>query len=217
MPQFQERRTVHVLNVNNYFPELCALTFPTIERWAEKIGARVNYITKRRWPDWPVLTEKLQVWYDGMDSDWNILIDADILVHPDTPDMLGTFVPPTHVAAKDAYHADTHHYLDPYFIRDGRNIGISGCLVMSSRWTHDLWRPLPEEMNCEKACAQIKVPRKIVDELCISRNLARHGLKITAPVDPQKDYELFHHLCVDKGQPEQILDADKKWHAQNWK
>lgn len=209
------KRVVHVMLMNDYLPKLCKLTLPTIEAWAEKIDARVNYITRRRWPDWPLLTEKLQVWYDGMDNDWNILLDADILVHPDAPDMLGTLVPPDHVAAKDAFHAHTQMRTDTYFQRDGRDIGLSGCFVITSRWCHDLWRPITEEMTKEEVCKAILQERKCVDEYCISRNMARYGLKLTAPVDPATSYNLFYHLGAFGRSAEQMLEEARAWMKQN--
>jgi hypothetical protein len=212
-----EKRTVHVVVIDNYFPELCELSIPTIEAWAKKIGARMNFITRRRWPDWPVLTEKLQVFYDGMDSDWNILLDADIMVHPDTPDMLKGFVPPTHVAAKDAYNADKKFTMDAYFLRDGRNIGLSTCAVISSRWCHDLWYPLPDEMTAEAACSNIFQERKITDEYCLSRNMARFGHKLTAPLDPNKEYDKFYHLGAFAQDPQRILEEAKRWRTLHWK
>ena len=40
-------KIVHVLNINNYFPELCEITMPMIERYTKKIGAELNIIKKR--------------------------------------------------------------------------------------------------------------------------------------------------------------------------
>ena len=207
----KEKRTVHILYMNNYLPEVTKYTLPTIEAYARKIGAEVNYITKRRWPDWPILTEKLQVFYDGMNSDWNILIDADILVHPDTPDTLGTLVTPDQVASKDAYHASRQLRWDGYFQRDGRDIGLSSCLIMTSRLCHDLWIPIPEEMSLEQASAMILQDRQCIDELCISRNMARFGLKLTAPVDPVKDYDKFHHLGAYGRTEEEMVVEARTW------
>jgi hypothetical protein len=206
-----EKRTIHVVVIDNYFPELCELTLPTIEYWAKKIGARVNLITKRRWPDWPILYEKMQVFYEGLISDWNILLDADILVDPSTIDPLNTFIHPVQVAAKDAYHANTQlHIDDPYFFRDGRNIGLSTCAIFASRLNHDIWTPL--DMTPQEACSKIKIKRMIVDEYCISRNFARFGLKLTAPCDPRTDYDKFYHLGAYAQDKNRILELAKQWH-----
>ena len=219
-----ETRTIHIIIIDNYFPEMTKLTVPTIERWAERLSAKVNIITNRKWPEWPVLYEKMQVYYDGANSDWNILLDADILVHPDTPDPLNTFIHPTQVAAKDSYHADRQLHMDDYFFRDGRNIGISSCAVAASRLCHDLWTPL--EFSSEEAIKQIgrvetveKNPqqRYIVDEYCISRNLARFGLKFTAILDPNKDYDKLYHLGAYNRDNDQMLDEAHEWYKRNWK
>jgi len=212
-----EKRTVHVVNIDDFFPELFAITFPTVERWAQKIGARVNLITQRRWPDWPILTEKLQVWYDGADSDWNVLLDADILVHPDTPDMLGTLVQRHQVGVKDSYNADQQLKMDQYFLRDQRRIGVSTCAVVTSRWCHDLWYPLPLEMSREQACAGILQERKIIDEYCVSRNMARYGLEMQAILDPDRDYNRLLHVGSYDQDQNRILELAQRWKKDHWR
>ena len=213
-----ETRTIHVLIVNNYFPELTKLTIPTVELWAKKLNAKLNLITNRKWSDWPLLYEKMQVYYDGQNSDWNILLDADILVHPDTPDPLNSFIHPTQVAAKDSYHADRQFVgngMDQYFYRDGRNIGISTCAVASSRLCHDLWTPL--EISREDAEQRVYENRAIIDEYCVSRNLARFGLKLTAILDPKFHYDKLFHLGAFGRDKNQMLDEAKEWYKKNWK
>jgi hypothetical protein len=213
-----QKRCVHILLIDDYFPELCALTLPTIEAWAKRCNADVNYITKRRWPKWPLLTEKLQVYYDGTGYDWNILIDADVLVHPQTPDLFAQHLPADHIVAKDAYNAHRQFKIDNdiYFLRDGRDLGLSSCLVMASRWCHDLWRPLPEEMDLQTACDNILQERKCIDEYSLSRNMARFGFKVIPPVDPQTSYNLFYHLGVFGEDKDQVLKAAQAWRAQHW-
>jgi hypothetical protein len=212
-----QSRMIHVLLIDNYFPELCEISLPTIEAWAKKINAKVNYITKRRWSDWPMMTEKLQVWYDGADQDWNIFVDADVLIHPDAPDFL-SFQPADHVTVKDAYHAHKQFKTDdPYFLRDGRDLGLSACFLASSRWCHDLWRPLPEEMDVKQAVEIITQERKCIDEYSLSRNLARFGLKICPPVDPNKDYNLFYHLGTFGEDKDRVLTEARRWRDEIWK
>jgi hypothetical protein len=209
-----QSRLVHVLLLDNFFPELCEISLPSIEAWAKKIGAKVNYITKRRWPDWPLMTEKLQVYYDGSEQDWNVLVDADILIHPDAPDFLSK-QPADHVTVKDAYNAHRQFKTDDvYFLRDGRDIGLSACFIGSSRWCHDLWRPIPEEMDVATVNATITQERKCVDEYCLSRNLARYGLKICPPVDPRQGYNLFYHLGTFGEDKNRVLEEARRWRDQ---
>ena len=79
-------KIVHVVYINDYFPELWKYTFPSIEYYARKIGAELNVITERKFPDWHIHYEKTQVWEAGKNADANILFDSDILIHPEFPD-----------------------------------------------------------------------------------------------------------------------------------
>lgn len=204
---------IHVLIVNNYFPELTKLTLPTIEVYANKINASLNIITERKFKDWPILTEKLQV-YDYPDFDWNILMDADILIHPDTPDPLFNFNP-RFVGIKDDYKASMQFKIDKYFIRDGRNLGVSGCLVCTSRLTHDLWKFI-SDLNKEEIMENILQDRKCVDEYTISRNVAKYGLK-HMELFPVNYYNMLYHLGIYEQDQEKCLDVAKNWLKLNWR
>ena len=200
---------IHVLNVDNYFPELTKLTFPTIEAWANKIHADVNYITKRKYPDWPVEYEKLQIYQDGKDADWNILCDADILIHPDMYNPVD-HIHPIQVATKDSYKADNQLKMCDYFFRDQRNIGISGCFVMASRICHDLWEPL--DMTWEECKPNLTYLERNADEYCLSRNLAKYGLKYTSIFkNVGQDYKLLYHLGQYGQDQNQILKLANEW------
>jgi hypothetical protein len=136
-------------------------------------------------------------------------------MHPDTPNQLGTLIAPVQVASKDCYHADRQLTMDDYFFRDGRNIGISTCAVVASRICHDLWTPL--DMPLEVAVTKVYKARDILDEYCVSRNLARYGLKFTAFLDPAKDYDKAYHLGAFGRDKNQMLDEAKEWYRKNWK
>ena len=55
-------KILHVLNINDFFPELFALTFPTIKAYADRSGFTINLITERKFPDYPINYEKMQVY-----------------------------------------------------------------------------------------------------------------------------------------------------------
>jgi hypothetical protein len=210
----QESRLVHVINIDNYFPELFELTIPTIEFWTRKLRAKLNIITTRKFPDWPILYEKIQIFFDGHDIDWNILLDADILVQPDTPDPLYSNITPNQVAAKDSYHAHMQLKLDDCFYRDGRDIGLSTCTVITHRKCHKLWTPL--EMNPQEACEKILIDRMIVDEYTLSRNLAKYGFPLTAPFNPSLHYNNIFHIGAYAQDKNKVLDIAKKWRRKFW-
>lgn len=168
-------KTVHCVYTNNFFPELWHYTYPLLENYARKINARLNIITENKYPNWHPNYEKLQVYEHGRNSDANLLVDADVLIHPDFPDFT-SIVPEHHVAFNENYHADSRFETNDYFLRDGRNVGIATNVLVSYKSTHDIWEPLT--ISPELAYSKIITGQKnIVDEYCLSLNLAKYGLK----------------------------------------
>lgn len=204
--------SIHILNIDNYFPELFDITFKSVERYASKINASINIINKRKFLDYPLLTEKLQIYDIGHDYDWNMLIDADILIHPKTPNPFITFNP-IYVGNKDEYKADRQFKIDKYFFRDYRNIGLSSCLIATSRLTHDLWK-FPKDLTKNEIYENILIDRKIVDEYVISRNLSKYGLKYKELFNIN-DYDMMFHLGAYDQDKDKILDISKKWAKKN--
>jgi hypothetical protein len=168
-------KNLFVLRVNDYRPDLCRYTLPTIRGYAEKIGAKYVEITERVWPDWPVTYEKLQVHTLGAGADWNLLVDADFMLHPDLPDFT-KILPPHVVGFHYGFNAANFFKSNIYFERCGHSQAIAGGFVLTSRLTHDLWTPL--DMPLETALDQTK-RAFIIDEYTLSRNLARFGLKFS--------------------------------------
>ena len=134
------RKLIHVVNINDFFPELFALTYPTIRSYAERNGYMINMITERKFPDYPINYEKMQVYHDGREADLNMLCDADMLIHPHFPDVQEIVKDPAYVAFNDNYNISTKYQANkiPYFKRDGRDVGIATNFVVTSNLTHDL-------------------------------------------------------------------------------
>ena len=137
------RKLIHVVNINDFFPELFALTYPTIRSYAERNGYMINMITERKFPDYPINYEKMQVYEDGKDAEVNILCDADMLIHPQFPDVT-EFLQRDSISFNDNYNISWKYHVDriKYFMRDGRDVGIATNFVVTSDWTHDAWEPL---------------------------------------------------------------------------
>ena len=202
-------KILHVLNINDFFPELFALTFPTIKAYADRTGFVINLITERKFPDYPINYEKMQVYKDGEGADYNMLCDADMLIHPHFPDV-AEIVRPENVAFNDNYNISTKYYADriKYFVRDGRDVGIATNFVVTSSLTHDLWEPLPltQEQISGLAIPNDREPDEwnrgwghYADEFALSFNLAKYGLKYQGicPEDWQRPF-LIHVGTGDK-------------------
>jgi predicted O-methyltransferase YrrM len=185
-PARKVSKTIWTLNVGNYEPEICAHTYPLINLYAKKIGAEFRVLDERKFPDFPVTYEKMQIHTYGANSEWNLYIDSDTLVHPN-------FYDPTCLIGKETVLHNgkdvsaARYQPDAYFRRDGRYVGACNWFTVASDWCLDLWQPL--DIPLEQALASIYptvdernfgiTPEHLIDDYTLSRNIARYGLKFT--------------------------------------
>ena len=210
------RKLIHVVNINNFFPELFAFTYPTIRSYAERNGYMINIITERKFPDYPINYEKMQVYEDGKNAEVNILCDADMLIHPEFPDVT-EFLKRDSISFNDNYNISWKYHVDRirYFMRDGRDVGIATNFVVSSDWTHDVWEPLSlsqkdiedlaKKENTDSGGADGRGWGHYADEFALSYNMAKYGLKYTGVTweDWMRPW-LIHTGTGDKNQALQI-------------
>jgi len=188
------KKTVYTLNIGNYAPEICALTYPLIEAYARKIGADFHVIRERRFPGWPVVYEKLQIHELGREhgNDWNIYIDSDALVNPEMFDITEHLQKNT-VSHNGTDMAGIRWKYDQYFRRDGRHIGSCNWFTVASDWCLDLWRPL-DDLTLEQAMVNINITvgerncglcktEHLIDDYTLSRNIARFGLRVQTVIE----------------------------------
>lgn len=179
------KKTVFLLDVDGYAPEITELTYPLIRHYARKIGAEIYKITERKFLGWPPVYEKLQIKTIAKEigCDWAIYVDSDALIHPD-------FVDITHFLKKDTVchwgndNASMRWRHDEYFLRDGREIASCNWFTMASDWCLDLWTPL--DITFEEAKSRIFPtvdeintviePGHLIDDYTLSRNIAKFGL-----------------------------------------
>jgi len=203
------RQTIYTLIVDGFSPEITALTVPLMERYAAKIDARFHVIAERRFPAMPVCYEKFQVRELACASgdEWSLFLDADVLVHPDLPD-LSAFTPPHTVTFNAVDYGPVRFAPNDWSRRDGRHLAPGSWLVGGSRsvWS-DLWAPLTESV--EDAVSHITptmqeqrsgiTPTHLLDDYQLSRNIARYGLPVKtvmdlAAADPRlSGSEFFYH------------------------
>lgn len=191
------RKTLWTLNVGNYAPELCELTYPLLLAYARKMGADFQIINERRFPEMPVTYEKLQIFYLGRGNDWNVYIDSDAVIFPDMFDVTERIGKDT-VAHYSRDHCINRFKSNEYFRRDGRDIGSANWFTVASDWCLDLWAPihwhraperLPEEIVPSVIMKEIRpivverqagiTPEHLIDDYTLSLNIARYGLKFT--------------------------------------
>jgi hypothetical protein len=209
------RKAVWTVSVDNYLPELTKHTFPSLQHWADKIGADFHIISERKYPEFPPTYEKLQIYELGKPYEWNILVDADLMIHPDMPDLTKQ-VPPDHVGYYMGFDASLLFAADQYFLRHGKKIGVATNFVVTHGMVHDFWTPL--EFGWE--IARTKTKREfIIDEYCVSRNLAKFGLKHTGLFD-EKTMPLMVHFDITTEKPDwdsvltKIEKLEKQWSSE---
>ena len=195
------RKVIYTLRVGDYSRPICELTYPLLRAYAHKIGADIEIIKRRRWPDMPVVYEKLQVYYLAQENqnEWSIYIDSDTLIHPDMFDVTN------HLDRRTVCHngkdmAGNRWRYDRFFKRDGRHIGSCNWFAAASDWCVDLWHPL-DDLTLEEAVSNIFPtvdevrtgliePAHLIDDYVLSRNIARFGLKHTTVMDIQAGFGL---------------------------
>ena len=178
-------KAVFTLNIGNYAPDICAITYPLLQLYAQRIGAYFIEITERKYPDWPVVYEKMQIHQLGRDYEWSVYFDADTLVHPDLFDVTEVLTRDT-VLQNSSDLASNRFIYDDYFRRDGRHIGACNWFTAASCWCLDLWKPI-DDLGLSAAVARIHTvqeeqragiePAHLIDDFVMSRNIARYGLK----------------------------------------
>ena len=225
------KKVLFRLNVGNYAPEITALTYPLIDRYARKIGAEVVTISERKFPAWDLDYEKLQIYELSreMGADFMLYLDSDAVVHPELPD-LSELVPRDTIAHNGMDFAPIRWRYDEagYFQRDGRHLGSCNWLACAHRWCRDLWRPL-DDLTPAEAVANISTTvdegrtivtaAHLVSDYALSRNIARFGLKATTLIDLWKRVGLtnpnfFYHeyLIPTDEKAVAIRKVLKDWH-----
>lgn len=176
------KKVLYTLNIGNYEPSITKLTYPYIEKYADKIGAEFQIITKRKFPDKNITYEKMQLYELSQDNDWSYFVDSDAVIHPDTPDY-ALLTNKNTVIYGDIEFAAYRWKYDKYFIRDGRHFQSCNWFVIWSNLCSDLWE-IPKDITYEQAVSSIYMrhleklygakPEHVIDEYFTSRNLAKY-------------------------------------------
>jgi hypothetical protein len=190
------KKTIFTLCIENYAPKITEITFPLINRYAKKIGANFHVIKERKWPSFPPVYEKLQIYQlaQEMENDWNLFVDADTLINPTMPDITN-FVDKDTVLHNGSDFASIRWRYDRYFLRNKRNIGSCNWFALASDWCIDLWHPL-DDLTFEEAIQNIFPviseynsgviePEHLIDDYTLSRNIAKYGLNFKTFIEIQ--------------------------------
>jgi hypothetical protein len=220
------RTVVFTLNIGNYAPEIRALTYPLLRHFARKIGAEFREITERKWPDWPVVYEKLQIHELGRGYDWIYYFDADALVHPECIDF-SWLLPAGSVCHNATDMAAIRFRYDEHFAKDGRNIGTCGWFVLAHKDAIDIWTPTEQTLDEALECCWPTVGElnsglidrgHLMDDYVISRNLARLGVKHATVSDllpkiglDKADFFWHRYMIPEAQKVQEMQDVLARW------
>jgi len=185
------KKCVFTLATKGWEPEFLDMTMPLLRAYADKINADFYVIDSRKYLNWPIQCEKLQIYElaQEMKNDWNIYFDSDSLVHPEMLDIT-TLISKDTVMHNGCDMANIRWKYDQYFLRDGRHIGSCNWFTVASDWCVDLWK-FPEDLTPEQ-CADNILPTvneqitgfknsfNLIDDYLLGRNIARFGFKFAA-------------------------------------
>src|SRR3989344_5319340 len=195
------KKCVHTIVIDNWFPSMCAITLPLLRAYAQRIGADFNIISKTKFPDFPPNYEKMQIYELGKDYDWNIYIDADMVVDPEKMPDFTLQDPKFFYYESRLSDLNTSYSPHQYFLRDGRNFGVSDCFLVTSKLNHDLWTPT--DMSFFEAKKYCKLGGRAVSEFIINLNIARFNLEGWGSIGPDKNH--FHLQTTD--------DRNRPWNG----
>lgn len=216
------KKTIFTLNVDNYEPEITKITYPILKYYAHKIGADFHVISERKFPEWPVTYEKLQIFElaQEMGNDWNIYIDSDAVIHPDTLDWT-LFLNKDTIAHNGRDFANIRWRYNNYMRRDGRHWGSCNWFTIASDWCVDIWRPL--DISLEEALDNIYPTGQelngttdkshLIDDYALSYNIARFGIKAITLGQVQKDNNFgesaFHYHLYNVNRDQKLNGWDE--------
>ena len=191
-------KTIFLLNIDDFAPEVTQITYPLIRLYADRIGAKIHMITERKFPEWPVTYEKMQIseLAQKIGSDWNIYIDSDALIHPECPDFT-IYLPKGTVSFHAADCSSVRFRVDNVFLRDGRYLAPGNWFTIASDLCVDLWRPL--DMTPDEAVRNIYptvneknngiTAEHLIDDYTLARNMSMFGLR----------FKSFLEICKEQG------------------
>ena len=187
------KKTIYTLALKGYAPDLVAVTFQLMKRYADKIGADFVVIEERMFPDKYPTYEKFQIWemMKERGDDWSFFFDADTMIHPDMFDVTTVLGKETTCAGYSHDFTPLRFRPDAKFMRDGRYIGKGSWFILCSDWTRDIWHPVDDSDMTYAQCVENifptndevvkikKTPESLIDDYVVSRNIAKYGLKHT--------------------------------------
>jgi hypothetical protein len=226
MWQKKLKKTIFTLNIDGYGSDIAKLTYPYMKLYADKIGAEFVEINTRKFPEYPVIYEKFQIYELTEDLDWGLFFDCDVLINPKLFDIT-EIIPEDTVSSLGVNPLDGHYELDNYFLRDGRRMSVGSCMMFASNLCREMWEPITD-LTLEEILSRFHpwhneeligyTPDYLVDDYLISRNIAKYGLKYKALkiIFMEQGLNGVDFLYHEFGLPKEQKIKEIKEHITSW-
>lgn len=186
---------IYVINIDNYHPEITAITLPAIQAYATRIGADVVQLTTRQFSAYEHPYEICQIYNLGANNDFSIYMDADVALAPQMLDLTtGSADSIGHIGA---FGADSWFGLDTPFLEDTievptldengnpildengdpvtvtqiRNFACNSAILVVPKSCFEVFAP--SELSYEDAMVFVRRP-EFVAQWNIARNVAKN-------------------------------------------
>jgi hypothetical protein len=157
--------------------------------YAKRIGADFNIISERKYPEWPITYEKMQMYECGKKYSCNILMDCDIWLDPFMYDIT-ELVPRGSIGAWMEYDPSITIKEDEFLKLDGSDrVPATNCVVAHSE-IHEVWKPF--DLPLPVAVSRMK-REFVIDEYCVGRNVKKNKIKIVGVITKSAEDRLFIH------------------------
>lgn len=226
MWQKELKKTIFTLNIDDYGSDITRLTYPYMKMYADKIGAEFVEINKRKFPDYPVIYEKFQIYEMTEDIDWGLFFDCDVLINPKLFDIT-EIVPMDTVSSLGVNPLEGHYDLDEYFLRDGRRMSIGSCMTFASNLCREMWKPI-DDLTLSEILSRFHpwhneeligyTPEYLIDDYLISRNVAKYHLKYKSLREFMRENGVNDFDCIyhQFGLPKERKIKDIKEQLKAW-
>ena len=220
------KKQLITLICNGFNPAITAITLPPMRAYAEKIDAEFSIIDTPVFNQPSMTYEKFQLYELSKGYDWSIFLDADALVHPDTPDWTESIT--KEVVLFHGLDMSLNRFRATDYTRRSKLLmGACTWNVTCSDWCRDLWHPL-QDMTWDECMANIFPTimelnsgvcdkRHLIDDYLLTQNIARYGLRTQTIMELCRQFghptAYYHHLyaCSEEFKIKSLQERLKEW------
>ena len=206
---------IHFISIPDCELPFASISLPMVRAYAQRIGASLNIISQRKFPDFPVQYELVQIYEAGASHDWNMHLGAGVLIGDTLPDP-SSYISSDHIATTITFSAQVEFYThgNIYFERNERDLGVSDTIFLAHNLNHEVWEPLGGPFSSYSHIVKDSRQDKF-GSYVISHNMAKYGIKLSGIFPPHSQFDVIHEDRLrDSSVEEFVSKTVKRWRAE---